>query len=290
MNLRQFFTTHTWWGKILGGFFGYLILGSVGALFGVLIGNFFDKAFATYFSNPHLPFHMERRKTVQNIFFESTFLVMGHIAKADGRVSEQEINIAKILMHEMGLNRAQKDRAKELFNAGKLPTFNLNHTLNALKNACNDNRELLKLFIDIQYRAAKVDSLSTPKIHALNTVLSGLDFAPLHQQYRFHEEFTYDPFQEQTQQHKGYQRYSSSQKGSTYQQSQSSIDHAFALLEIDPSANKQEVKRAYRQQMSRNHPDKLIAKGLPQEMIRIANEKTQKILKAYELICKNKGW
>ncbi len=55
-------------------------------------------------------------------------------------------------------------------------------------------------------------------------------------------------------------------------------------------ASKQEVKKAYRRLLSRNHPDKLIAQGLPEAMIKVANEKTQKIMKAYELICRSKGW
>ncbi len=50
------------------------------------------------------------------------------------------------------------------------------------------------------------------------------------------------------------------------------------------------MKRAYRRLISRNHPDKLIAQGLPEEMIKIANDKTQKITKAYEQICTSKGW
>ena len=42
--------------------------------------------------------------------------------------------------------------------------------------------------------------------------------------------------------------------------------------------------------MSQNHPDKLIAQGLPEEMIKMATDKTQKIQKAYEQIKKHKGF
>ena len=68
------------------------------------------------------------------------------------------------------------------------------------------------------------------------------------------------------------------------------LDHAYAILEVSPTSSKQDVKRAYRRLMSKNHPDKLIAKGLPESMIKIANEKTQAISKAYEQICESKGW
>lgn len=293
MNLREFFRGNAWWGKAFGAFFGFLIWGPAGAFFGILIGNVFDKSLSVYFSNPHLSFHLERRKNVQKIFFESTFSVMGHIAKADGRVSEEEIMVASELMNEMGLNRNQKAIARDMFSRGKRPDFDFKNTLLNLKHACKDNKELLKLFVDIQYRAAKADALTTAKIRALDTVLINLGFAPLHQQFRFHEDFSYNPFENQqraedskTQQQQG----SSSSQQRVYQRSQSSLDHAFAILEISPSNNKQEVKRAYRKLMSKNHPDKLISQGLPQEMIRMANEKTQKIIKAYELISKTKGW
>jgi len=39
--------------------------------------------------------------------------------------------------------------------------------------------------------------------------------------------------------------------------------------------------------MNQHHPDKLVAKGLPDEMIQLATEKTQEIRKAYDLIKKN---
>jgi DnaJ like chaperone protein len=49
------------------------------------------------------------------------------------------------------------------------------------------------------------------------------------------------------------------------------------------------LKKAYRKMMSQNHPDKLVAQGLPPEMIKLATEKTQKIQAAYEQICTARG-
>ena len=56
------------------------------------------------------------------------------------------------------------------------------------------------------------------------------------------------------------------------------------VLGIEESATDKEIKRAYRKLMSQNHPDKLASKGLPQEMMDLAKEKTQDIQKAYELL------
>ena len=58
---------------------------------------------------------------------------------------------------------------------------------------------------------------------------------------------------------------------------------------ISEQASPAEIKKAYRKQMSQHHPDKLLAKGLPEEMIKIATEKTQNIKAAYDRICAAKG-
>ena len=297
MSLRDFFIVSTWWGKIIGAFFGYLIDGPTGAIFGLLVGNFFDRGLYNYFSNPHWRYYTEKRKAIQKVFFEATFSIMGHLAKADGRVSEQELDMARLFMDEMRLSSEQKTLAKHLFNDGKKAQFNLDAALEHLKKACKDNRDLLRLFIDIQYRAAQADGLGAEKIQILDKIFSKLDFAPLHKQYRFYEDFgtSYsseapDDTKQQSQQSSSSSRSYSSYSRYNYQPSKTNMDYAYALLEVSPNASKQEVKKAYRRLLSRNHPDKLIAQGLPQEMIKIANEKTQKIVKAYELICTSKGW
>lgn len=297
MSFREFFIVSTWWGKIIGAFFGYLIGGSIGAIFGFLVGNFFDRGFYSYFSNPHWLYYAEKRKATQKAFFEATFSIMGYLAKADGHVSEQELNMARLFMDEMRLNGEQKTRAKHLFNEGKQSQFNLDNALENLKKTCKDNRDLLRLFIDIQYRAAQADGLDAKKIQVLNKILTMLGFAPLNKQYRFYEDFGTSSFSESPNdtQKESKQSHSSSNSYSSYsrynyQPTKTNIDYAYALLEIPTNASKQEVKKAYRRLLSRNHPDKLIAQGLPQEMIKMANEKTQKIVKAYELICTSKGW
>lgn len=285
-----------WIGKIIGAVLGYMIAGPVGAVFGLLIGNFFDRGLIKNVTNPLYLFHKEKRKAIQRTFFQSTFLIMGHIAKSDGRVSEKEIDLARQLMKEMHLSKDQKEEAKLLFNQGKQPSFNLGHTLTQLKTHCQSRPELLRLFIDIQYRAACIDGLNQGKIDALNRVLSFLDFAPLNQQFRFYRDFFQQQqqnYQQRQQQQRSYQR----QQGNRYQYQQQNrstnydpLARAYAILEVKPSANKQEVKKAYRRLMSQNHPDKLIAKGLPEEMIKMATDKTQTISKAYDEICEARGW
>ncbi len=285
MNSRQFFTSHAWWGKLIGAFLGYLIGGPAGALFGILIGNFFDRGLTEHFSRPHWPYHAEKRPAVKATFLEATFSVMGHIAKADGQVTTQEIRMAKNLMSELELSYTQRQAAEDCFNEGKKSHFNLNKMLSLFYKTAYNNPTLLKLFIEIQYSAAQIDGLSFKKQEILNTILNHFGFASLNKQYRFYDDFSSSSNYQHTN-----QNYSSSSNHQQYQAPQNLLEHAYGILKIQPSANKQEVKRAYRQQMSQNHPDKLIAKGLPEEKIKLANEKTQKIRKAYEQICASKGW
>ncbi len=285
MNLRQFLANNRWWGKLIGAFLGYLMGGAAGAFFGILLGNFFDRALIEHYTRPYWDYYSEKRQTVQKIFFEATFSVMGYIAKADGRVSEQEISMAKSLMDEMRLNNEQQTLAKHFFNTGKGLNFNLKRILTSLQESCQDNLELLKLFLDIQYRAAQADGLSQSKLQALDLIFRQLGFIPLHRQYRFYEDFGYGNSQSSSNQH----QHTHYDQGQSYQ-TPNTLTHAYAILEVEQNASKQEVKRAYRQLISRNHPDKLIAQGLPEEMIKIANNKTQKITKAYEQICTSKGW
>ncbi|MFA5961010.1 MAG: co-chaperone DjlA [Tatlockia sp.] len=286
MRLRQFFISNTWWGKLIGALLGYLLGGSAGALIGILIGNFFDRAFNAHYSRPHWSYYSEKRKVVQQTFFNATFSFMGYIAKADGRVSEQAIQVAKQLMAEMRLNTTQKKAAQLRFNEGKARSFNVTSQLTELREILKASPDLLQLFIDIQYRAAQASGLSIKKILALDTVFRALGFAPLAEQTRFYADFT--PPNEAS--NKRSYSYNRSHTYQTHNEPSDPLAKAYAMLEINNGCNKDEVKRAYRRMISRNHPDKLIAQGLPETMIKIANDKTQKITKAYALICLNRGW
>ena len=69
---------------------------------------------------------------------------------------------------------------------------------------------------------------------------------------------------------------------------ETSLQDAYHLLGVDELANDADLKKTYRRLMSQHHPDKLVAKGLPEQMIKDATEKTQQIKAAYELIRKSR--
>ncbi|MBN1684517.1 MAG: co-chaperone DjlA [Gammaproteobacteria bacterium] len=270
-------------GKIIGGFCGLLLTAGnpVGLLLGVLVGHWFDKSL--HFNHAF----GARGSATQKVFFDTAFLVMGHIAKADGRVSENEIQVARQIMSRFGLTGAKKQEAIRLFNQGKSSDFNLEATLTKFKQTCPFDRGLMYSFVEIQIQAAYADGGINPHTKQILQYIArflgigGLNFALYDMLFGLRNGYTF--YQRQGYHYQRQSGYSSRQSSYT------SVDESYAILGISRTASDGEIKKAYRKMMSQNHPDKLMAKGLPEEMIKVATEKTQKIQKAYEVVCRARG-
>lgn len=293
MSLYQLFTSNSWWGKLIGAFFGFLIAGPAGAFFGVLVGNFFDRGLNLHFSHPFWHYHSEKNPEIRRIFLETMFATLGHTAKADGPVSPEDILFANEVMVQMKLNASQKKLAQQWFSQGKSAQFKLDLKLYNLHKMIHNKPFLVRLFMDMQYQFVKQGQLTEKKIAILNTILSQLQLAPLYQYQQFSRDFPWYFNWQQNAQHNTHQQ--NYHDPNQYRQHpppsyQHSMEDPYALLEVTSTANKIEVKRAYRRKMSHYHPDKLIAQGAPTSSIKIATEKTQQIRKAYEKICLLKGW
>lgn len=271
------------WGKIIGGLCGLLVGGAIGLIIGVAIGHWFDRGLGQSLWHGG----GAGQAQAQQAFFDATFLVMGHIAKADGRVSEAEIENARNVMRRLNLNETLKQRAIQLFNQGKQPDFNLDQTLLRLTQACHRNRVLLRMFLEIQFQAVLAEGTpSAAKQRILQQICQRFGIPPLNFAF-FNNFFNYGQTGYQQQ---GYQRYSQQGSYSNFGRSpQQDLNEAYSTLGITASATDAEVKRAYRRLMSQHHPDKLVSKGLPEEMIKLATEKTQTIKAAYEQICAVRG-
>ncbi|MGB6452413.1 MAG: hypothetical protein WBE92_16800, partial [Steroidobacteraceae bacterium] len=126
-----------WTGKVVGGLLGLLTLGPFGAAIGVLVGHQFDSESGRAV-RPALD-----SAAVGELFFRTTFQVMGHVAKAEGRVSEQAIAAARAVMAELRLGPAQVQAAIGHFTAGKQPGFALDTALDTLARACAGRPHLL---------------------------------------------------------------------------------------------------------------------------------------------------
>lgn len=254
----------SWWGKVIGGAFGFMTGGPLGAILGAALGNYFDAGLDGIRLDDSLgPGATER---VQSVFFTTTFSVMGYVAKSDGRVTRDEIAMAERVMSQMQLSPAQRKVAINLFNEGKKADFPIHDVLAQFKREVHRRRSLVQMFLEILVATAFADGKLDSREQGILERLAGeLGF----DQARFNALLS---------------RVSGQAHFAEQQSVASRLEAAYELLGIDAGASDQEVKKAYRRQMNQHHPDKLVARGLPDEMIEIATQKTQDIKSAYELV------
>ncbi len=291
------------WGKLLGGTFGFMIGGPLGAVLGAALGHTFDKGIKLHLSHDVSdedlpPGDAERIKMA---FFTATFSVMGYIAKADGRVDKTEIALAEALMSSMNLDDELRSLAKKLFDEGKQDGFDAEALVLQFRQECQRRTSLYRMFVEILIQAALADGVMCPDEEvALLKVAGILGFS----EYSFRQLEMLVRFSMGADQSGGTGRgYGAGQgpgpgtgrgTGGRRQAAPGSdrmtLRDAYGVLGVETSDDKATVKRAYRRLMSQHHPDKLVSKGLPEEMIKLATDKTQHIQKAYEKVKESKGW
>ena len=254
----------SWKGIFFGAMIGLLLTRSVwGAVAGAIIGYMLDPGAGGRSAAP------KPSASVSGEFFRTAFEIMGYVAKSDGRVSEAEIGAARKLMQELNLGAADIGAAIACFRTGKSAGYDATSSIERLREACGLRYDLLRAFVDLQLRAALAgNGISPPARRILMDIaerlgLSGLEFANMEASLRA--------------------RHRSPQGRSD------NLAQCYAELEVDASISDQELVKAYRRQMSRHHPDKLVANGLPESMTQMAKEKTQRIQEAYEGIRAARG-
>jgi DnaJ like chaperone protein len=266
-----------WTGKVVGGVIGLMAGGPVGAALGALVGHQFDNAVAEgdRLSGPGLG-SVPPQQTAEQ-FFVSTFRVMGHVAKSDGRVTEQEIDAARGVMTQLRLDSMQVAAAINEFTRGKQQSFGIQEELARLRNACAGRPDLIRIFLEIQVRAALAgNDLKGPVRKYLTRIATNLGVS----------EFELKQIEAVLRiQRGGFSREYRSAAPNGSQQ----LELAYKVLEVEANASNDEVVKAYRRALSRHHPDKLKANGLPESMIEHAKERTQQIIEAYELIKERRG-
>ena len=261
------------WGKVIGGILGFAIGNIFGLFIGVWIGNSFDQGLSRNFSSVFTP---KDPALIQKIFFKTTFSVMGHIAKADGVVSKQEIAAAEQVMAQLGLDESKRQEAMQSFSEGKDSNYNLQENLTEFITNAIRQPSLIQMFLEIQILAAVADgSVSAPEKQILYQIGQAFRLPPAQIDRLVEMVIAQQSF------HQG------GHSGSARNQSGPTIEQAYKVIGVSSNSSMQDVKRAYRKLMSQHHPDKLVAKGMPEEMIKVATEKSQEIQAAYEMIKRN---
>ncbi len=250
-----------WLGKGIGGLIGGFF-GPVGSLLGVIIGHQWDQTAGG----------RGAVREISRLFFEVTFEVMGQVAKVDGRVSEDEVRVARRIMDGMRLSGAQVQVAIEHFTRGKGASYPLESRLGELAEQIRGRTDLARAFVQIQLQSAiGAGDIGADKRQALWRVANALgvsraDLAQLEALIR------------------GFERGGNGRAGAQ------SIEDAYRVLGITAKATNDEVKTAYRRLMNQHHPDKLVARGLPKSMIGVAEQKTHEVRTAYEQIKTQRGF
>lgn len=241
-----------WLHSLLGGALGFAIAGPLGAVVGAALGHGLAQRGA---SSGTLDGRAEAQQRAQAAFFVSCFSMLAKMARADGRVSEQEIEVAQRFMrHDLGLDAEAERFAIRVFRAAKDSPAPFEDFAQQFHSLFRQEPDMLEAMLDVLVRMALADGALHDHERALlerASTIFGLDLA------RF---------------------------AHLLGQHQVDFDRHYHTLGVEPGASMDEVKKAYRKLVTQVHPDKVIAQGMPEEFVKVAQERFQTVQAAYEAI------
>lgn len=253
-------------GTIVGLIAGFIFTRSIyGALIFAALGFFF------YDRKRRAPSRIssEQLQASQELFFKTVFNLLGHIAKADGHISEDEVKLTEAYMDKMGLTQEHKREAIRLFKEGASSDFNLQACLMAYRDLGARSPNLSQMLLVYLTNLAMVDGiLHDREIEILRQVADSVGFSRT-------------AFEQLL-------RMIGAQNSFAKDQQHNDLELAYAALGVAAETSDADIKKAYRKLMSQFHPDKLMGQGLPEEMIKSATERSQEVQAAYDLIKKSR--
>lgn len=256
-----------YWGKIIGTLVGLAARNPWAAMAGFILGHQFDRGFAARYKI------FEKQgadiSRVSEDFVEALFQAMGHLAKVDGRVSEDEIRSARMVMHRLSLNPAQVRRAIGWFDSGKEPGFQLLKTMRELRRVsarkAPDRLTFVRLLLEVVLAKDSIKKEERALIWKICTELEigRVELAQLEAMIRAQ---------------KGFKRSPAGNADATR------VKQAYVALGVSPDSSNDEVKKAYRRLMNKNHPDKISGSNPGADVITEAERRTREVRKAYEML------
>lgn len=275
--------------KYITAILGYFLMGKSlwGAFFGFIAGSFISFKLSggligqlSGFGNVGGITGIKTEK--QSIFFKTAFTLMGKLAKADGRVSEQEISHVEAFMAQLNMSPTHRKEAIAHFQTGAKADYAIESLIQKFNQVTSNSPNLKQMLMIYLVRVALADGQLHPKESELMRIIaqqlgySTQAYEQLLAMLQGQDQFAGGHYHQQTGGVGGYT-------------SASAIDAAYQALGVSKEDSDAEIKKSYRRLVREYHPDKLMGQGLPEEMIKEATERSQEIQTAYDLIKKSRG-
>lgn len=267
---------HRMAGKVVGGVLGLVMGGPAAALVGFVLGHIHDTSPARVYSRQKQSssshqndalFPRSFSDSLQQATFTIGVIVLGaKMAKADGRVSREEIAAFRRVFHFANASTAEISR---IFDQARQTTSGYEPYAARLAQVFRRHPAVLEEVLTGLFFVAIADQtgLSMPKVVFLRRVATIFGFTET------------DFFRIAA-------RSGVRLPGQTQAVKR---DESFAVLGLPETASNQDIKRTYRVLIRKHHPDKLASQGLPPELMAQATEKMKRINAAYATICKARG-
>jgi len=252
-----------WPSTVIGAGAGFAIASIPGALLGALLGQAMDRRLQLH-SWAHLRERLGGRAVLRDD--EVLFVLLGRLAKSEGRVVDGHIQQARQEMQRLEMSEPARLRAIAAFNRGKSGSERLHPHLRRLKQQPHAAEGLLRACWRMVWADGRVGrherellmqwgqqlGWSTTRVQALAS-----DYEP--------------------------HRAALGNQGISYPE-------ALRLLGVLPETEPVQVKQAYRRLLSRHHPDKLVGSGASPAQVRAATERTRDLHQAYAVVRKRRGF
>ena len=232
-------------GGIVGGFVGFTLLGPIGALVGSVIGSKMSES-RTSRRNPNNFDH-------QVAFFAALFACFAKISKADGVVSKEEVQkIEEFISKKFNLDKEQRNFAINIFQKAKDDNVSFEAYATQLQSLLKQSPNSLLIFYELLFELAMADGELHPAEEKILKKVPNIFKLP----NNLFEEL-YDKYV-------------------------SNINDCYKILGVNTNMSFSEIRKVYLKKRKEFHPDMLISKGLPEELIEKAKSKFIEIQEAYE--------